>query len=315
MNIFLEILKAHLSERLQHGGNTLETEVRRARDRFSAQEIYNQALIPAIKFLVQKYETNDVSLPELLKAAERAECLQQYLERSSYTHNTATQTGTLAADLEALRNADSLVLLASVKGDVHRVGINLADCLLRAHGYNTLNLGENQPIEGIVELLKKGEVTALAMTGLLNSSVDVMKENLIVLEAHGIDVPVLLGAPALTQHFVEQKCQAVYSGKVFYCGNALASLKAVETIQETKRAAEPLTRNSTQEIPAHATLQAPLPLPASTSIIHSEEKAPSVPPASSIPKTPFYGTRVVENISLQDRALAISPRQAKQGGT
>jgi 5-methyltetrahydrofolate--homocysteine methyltransferase len=41
-------------------------------------------------------------------------------------------------------------VLATVKGDVHDIGKNLVDIILRNNGYDVVNLGIKQPIDTIL---------------------------------------------------------------------------------------------------------------------------------------------------------------------
>ena len=71
------------------------------------------------------------------------------------------------------------------------------------------------------------------MSGLLVKSVQVMRENLRAMESAGLRIPVLLGGAALTENFVANDCQPVYSGPVRYCKDAFDSLTVFRELKET----------------------------------------------------------------------------------
>ena len=96
-----------------------------------------------------------------------------------------------------------LVVLATVKGDVHDIGKNLVDIILSNNGYTVINLGIKQPVAEIVKAWREHKADAIGMSGLLVKSVNVMEENLREMTAQGVTAPVLLGGAALTRHYCE----------------------------------------------------------------------------------------------------------------
>ena len=135
------------------------------------------------------------------------------------------------------------MLLATVKGDVHDIGKNLVEIILSNNGYGVVNLGIKQPIESILEKLQEtgqGGVDCIGLSGLLVKSTVIMKDNLAYMAERGFTLPVILGGAALTRKFVEEDCQAVYPGPVFYAGDAFEGLKLMEQIAAAKLDSRPL---------------------------------------------------------------------------
>jgi hypothetical protein len=48
-----------------------------------------------------------------------------------------------------------VMVLATVKGDVHDIGKNLVDIILTNNGYKVVNLGIKQPVDDILKAMKK----------------------------------------------------------------------------------------------------------------------------------------------------------------
>ena len=134
------------------------------------------------------------------------------------------------------------MVIATVAGDVHDIGKNLVDIILSNNGYQVVNLGVKVSIEKMMEAVRESGADVLGMSGLLVKSVQVMRENLKAMETAGLRLPVLLGGAALTEPFVANDCQPVYSGPVRYCKDAFDSLTAFRELKETgtlRRAAPP----------------------------------------------------------------------------
>ncbi|MFU8841066.1 MAG: vitamin B12 dependent-methionine synthase activation domain-containing protein, partial [Nitriliruptoraceae bacterium] len=131
------------------------------------------------------------------------------------------------------------VLLATVKGDVHDIGKNLVDIILRNNGYDVVNLGIKQQIDTIIEAADEHACDAIGMSGLLVKSTVIMKDNLVELNDRGLAsrYPVLLGGAALTRGYVEDDLRAIYTGEVFYCKDAFEGLRVLDAVLPARREA------------------------------------------------------------------------------
>lgn len=87
------------------------------------------------------------------------------------------------------------VIVGTVKGDIHDIGKDLVVGLLKADGYNVIDLGVDVPPETIVAKVKETNAKVLALSGLLTLAFESMKETIQLLEADGIreKVKVMIG--------------------------------------------------------------------------------------------------------------------------
>ncbi len=115
---------------------------------------------------------------------------------------------------------------------MHDIGKNLVDIILSNNGYQVVNLGVKVSIETMLAAVKESQADMLGMSGLLVKSVQVMRENLKAMEAAGLKIPVLLGGAALTEPFVINDCQPIYSGPVRYCKDAFDSITCFREWEE-----------------------------------------------------------------------------------
>jgi 5-methyltetrahydrofolate--homocysteine methyltransferase len=124
-----------------------------------------------------------------------------------------------------------IMVLATVKGDVHDIGKNLVDIILTNNGYKVINLGIKVPLADMVAAAKEHKAHAIGMSGLLVKSTVVMRENLEEMSRLGLDIPVVLGGAALTRNYVEDDCVASYeSGRVAYARDAFDGLHLMDRI-------------------------------------------------------------------------------------
>ena len=205
----------------------LETSIPALLAKMAAEEVLNGHLIPGMKEVGRLFNDGVLQLPFVLKSAEvmkkAVAMIKPYLK--------AGEAG-----------ASGKMVIATVAGDVHDIGKNLVDIILSNNGYQVVNLGVKVPIEKMMESVRESRADVLGMSGLLVKSVQVMRENLKAMETAGLRLPVLLGGAALTENFVINDCQPVYSGPVRYCKDAFDSLTAFRELKETgtlRRAAPP----------------------------------------------------------------------------
>jgi 5-methyltetrahydrofolate--homocysteine methyltransferase len=201
------------------------------------------------------------------------------------------------------------IVLATVKGDVHDIGKNLVDIILTNNGYTVYNLGIKQPIANVLEAWRAHKADAIGMSGLLVKSVNVMEENLREMAEDGVNVPVLLGGAALSRHYCESYLRDIYAaggGKVYYGLDAFAGLHAMDRLMAGQ--ADVLDRGIEERLAKRAAgeekvAQAKLQKQAegggaavAVATPARSEVAAHVP----IPAPPFWGSRVVDSVSLDE---------------
>jgi len=196
----------------------LETSIPALLAEMSAEEILNGHLVPGMKEVGRLFNDGILQLPFVLKSAEvmkkAVAMIKPHLKAGEGTTSGRMVIGTVA-------------------GDVHDIGKNLVDIILSNNGYEVVNLGVKVPVEKMMESLKESKADVLGMSGLLVKSVQIMRENLLAMEAAGLRLPVLLGGAALTEEFVANECQPLYSGPVRYCKDAFDSLTLFGELKET----------------------------------------------------------------------------------
>jgi 5-methyltetrahydrofolate--homocysteine methyltransferase len=201
------------------------------------------------------------------------------------------------------------IVLATVKGDVHDIGKNLVDIILSNNGYTVHNIGIKQPIADIIKAWKETGAHAIGLSGLLVKSVTVMEENLHELNAQGIGIPVLLGGAALTRHYCEGHLRSVYKGRVYYGKDAFEGLRTMDHIVGDRHETLNLEiderlgkRTAAEETIARSRAESAKRMEAfeqgkadgSVAVVERSEVRTDV----AIPRAPFWGSRVVSDIDL-----------------
>jgi 5-methyltetrahydrofolate--homocysteine methyltransferase len=290
-----ERLKNHIIDGEKIG---LEDELRLGLEKHPALDIINNILLEGMKVVGELFGSGQMQLPFVLQSAEAMKAAVRFLEPFMEKKGGATAKGTM--------------VLATVKGDVHDIGKNLVDIILTNNGYKVHNLGIKQPIEAILQAYNEYGADAIGMSGLLVKSTLIMKENLELMNERGVDVPVVLGGAALTRRYVEDDLKPLYHGQLFYARDAFAGLHTMDQLvddtdgeRKAQEAAAGLAPDAADDSEDLIGEEAKLgvrktarPRKGGGDTTHTlrSDVSRDVP----IPQAPFYGSRVVENISLAD---------------
>jgi methanogenic corrinoid protein MtbC1 len=93
------------------------------------------------------------------------------------------------------------IVLGTVKGDIHDIGKDIFKYMLEAYGFDVIDLGVDVPREIFVKNVEKHNPDILALSGVLTSTVDEMKEVVNSLREADLrdKVKIIIGANHLTQ--------------------------------------------------------------------------------------------------------------------
>jgi len=241
--------------------------------------IINDHLLAGMKEVGELFGRGEMQLPFVLQSAEVMKTAVAILE----PHMEKTDD-----------EGRGSILLATVKGDVHDIGKNLVDIILSNNGYTTVNIGIKQTINQIIDAATENNVDVIGMSGLLVKSTVIMKENLAELQSRGLDQkwPVILGGAALTRSFVEDDLANAFPGTVRYAKDAFEGLRLMDAMIGMKRG------DATASLPPLRERRTP-----NTRLnreVNIDTARSDVSPTNALPKAPFYGSRIVKGIPLQN---------------
>jgi 5-methyltetrahydrofolate--homocysteine methyltransferase len=222
----------------------IEKDLAELAEKMPALDIVNDHLLKSMSEVGELFEKGIMQLPFVLQAAEVIKAALDFLEPR------------LAGIQHRQRGC---MVLATVKGDIHDIGKNLVDIILRSNGYRVVNIGTNQGGAEIAAAVEQFAPDHVGLSALLVKSTLEMAEILRFLDGKNIRLPVICGGAALTRAFVASALRPAYRGEVFYAADAFAALKimsgaAVPAPKPVRKAKKPAA--------AAVVRPAPPPLPA-----------------------------------------------------
>ena len=111
-------------------------------------------------------------------------------------------------------------LLATVKGDVHDIGKNIASVVLGCNSFEVLDLGVMVSAERIVEAAKNFKADFIGLSGLITPSLDEMCRTATALREAGVDVPLFIGGATTSPLHTAVRIAPLYDGAVFHVKDA-----------------------------------------------------------------------------------------------
>jgi 5-methyltetrahydrofolate--homocysteine methyltransferase len=172
-----------------------ETVVKRTQEALAAgiqpENVLKDGLIPSMGVIGEKFRNCEIYIPEVLLAAR------------SMHGAMAVLKPLLARSEEA---ATGLVVIGTVKGDLHDIGKNLVGMMMEGGGFEVVDLGIDVSVERFVEAVRTHKPAFVAMSALLTTTMKEMKQTILALEKAGLrgQVRVLVGGAPVTERFAKE---------------------------------------------------------------------------------------------------------------
>lgn len=150
-----------------------------------ANAVVEHTLMQGMEEVGQLFEAGKMFLPQVVKSARTmhraVEILTPWLEKG----RTGATKGTF--------------LLATVKGDVHDIGKNIAAVVLRCNNYEVIDLGVQVESRAIIDAINEYEPDFVGLSGLISPSLEEMANTLTSMRDAGFTLPVFVGGAATSE--------------------------------------------------------------------------------------------------------------------
>ena len=149
-----------------------------------------------------------------------------------------------------MKKSAGKVLHATVKGDVHDIGKNIAGVVMGCNGYDVIDLGVMVPQERIVEEAKRNDVDIVVLSGLITPSLDEMVSVVKEMEKQGMDIPVMIAGATTSPLHTALKIAPHYSAPVIHVKDVSQNVVVAAELLggEEKRAAFVAALKAEQEM-------------------------------------------------------------------
>lgn len=167
-------------------------------NQYTPLELVNQFMIPALDIVGEKYERQEIFLPQLIRSAETSKLVFEKIKEKTL------KDGSEVVD-------SNKILLATVKGDIHDIGKNIVKLILENYGYKIFDLGKDVDIDRIVNTVQKENIRLVGLSALMTTTVKNMELTIKALKAASPQTKIMVGGAVLTSDYASKIGADYYS--------------------------------------------------------------------------------------------------------
>jgi corrinoid protein of di/trimethylamine methyltransferase len=181
-----------------------------------------EGLARGLREIGDKFERGELYLPHLIMGADAMEAAIKVLEG----HMTQ-------GALEATNHGT--VVIGTVEGDIHDLGLRIVSSMLRANGFKVYDLGFNTKSLDFIEKAKEVNADIIAVSSLMTTTMPFMKDLIESLEASGLrgKFLVIVGGGPVTEQWAKE------IGADGYGRDAAEAVRAARELMKRKRGSAP----------------------------------------------------------------------------
>ena len=150
----------------------------------------DEAMVQGMNVVGQKFQSGEYFLLDLIAAGEAMQQGLKILE--PYLKKTDAKIGR--------------AVLGTVEGDLHSIGKDVVKMLLKAAGFDVVDLGEDVPAARFVEAARAQKPTVLGMSALITPTMPEMGKVIAELEKAGLrkQLRVIVGGAPVSREYAER---------------------------------------------------------------------------------------------------------------
>ena len=151
--------------------------------------ILNDGLIAGMNVIGALFKNDEVYVPEVLIAA-----------RAMHTGLAAIKPLIASAGLKE----KGIVVIGTVKGDMHDIGKNLVIMMLEGAGYKVIDLGTDVPTEKFLRAVEDEHPQVVGVSALLTTTMPQMQETVKRLREYGNRIKIVVGGAPISAKFARE---------------------------------------------------------------------------------------------------------------
>jgi 5-methyltetrahydrofolate--homocysteine methyltransferase len=216
-----------VAERLKHAlvkGLTefIDVDVEEARHTYpSPLAIIEGPLMDGMNYVGDLFGAGKMFLPQVVKSARVMKKAVAIL--TPYMEEEKRRLGTTQSHA-------GVVLLATVKGDVHDIGKNIVSVVLGCNNYRVVDLGVMVPADKIIDAAIEHEADIVGLSGLITPSLDEMVHVAKELSRRGVKKPLLIGGATTSRTHTAVKIVPVADFPVVHVLDASKAVPVVGSL-------------------------------------------------------------------------------------
>lgn len=152
--------------------------------------LLDEYLLKAINEVGDLFDKGKYFLPQLIASAEAMKNAIEYLEPMLTEKGNEKEMPT--------------IVIATVEGDIHDIGKNLVALMLKNYGFRVIDLGKDVSKEEIIQAAKDHNAQVIALSALMTTTMQEMRNVISYAKAKNLDVKVIIGGAVITQDYADE---------------------------------------------------------------------------------------------------------------
>jgi methanogenic corrinoid protein MtbC1 len=175
----------------------------------SPGEILEEALIPAMSRVGQKFSRNEIFVPQMLMSAKAMSSSMMHL-KPYYLNGQAKRRG--------------VFIIGTVTGDLHDIGKNLVAMMIEGAGWEIIDLGVDVSADKFMQAADKYPGAVIGLSALLTTTMENMRKTVSSLRGRNPGQKILVGGAPVTAEF----CAKI--GADFYSPDPQGAVEYLKTL-------------------------------------------------------------------------------------
>lgn len=151
--------------------------------------LLEDALIPAMSVVGEKFKNNEIFVPEMLVSARAMKESMKIIEPKL---------------IEAGIKPKYKAIIGTVEGDLHDIGKNLVATMWKGAGFEVIDLGVNVTPTAFVDAIDEHEADIVGLSALLTTTMPAMRETVSAIKAAGKQLKIVIGGAPVTQSYADE---------------------------------------------------------------------------------------------------------------
>jgi 5-methyltetrahydrofolate--homocysteine methyltransferase len=155
------------------------------------QEILSEGLIAGMSVVGEDFKYNILYVPEVLIAARAMKAGMAVLKPLLAAHDSVVQPA-------------GVLLMGTVRGDLHDIGKNLVGMMAEGAGFKVVDIGVDQSIEKFLAATEQHQPDVIGMSALLTTTMTYMKTVVDGYRERGLPQKFAIGGAPISQSFADE---------------------------------------------------------------------------------------------------------------
>lgn len=149
-------------------------------------EILENALIPAMANVGNKFSRKEIYVPQMLMAAKAMNSALVHLKPFFLSGETKRK---------------GKFIIGTVSGDLHDIGKNLVAMMIEGGGWEIIDLGVDVSTEKFLKAIDEHPDAVVGLSALLTTTMENMKKTVVAIKERNKDLKILIGGAPVTQEY------------------------------------------------------------------------------------------------------------------